>query len=154
LITPEEQAALIHKWCRGNAMAADFIAVLFEASHLADDIVDGDSEDVCADMTTVWQLFFGRLMPNPFFLQHAERFAGAIVPAVVDWRLATAWQGDKDEIKRLYAYVLRETLEHAAVVAADIVGGANWAFEVRRELSTVCHIEQGREPLSQWLKEH
>lgn len=148
-----EEAALFVRWCRGNEYAADFLAALFAASHAADDIIDGDSADPCADMARVWALFFGRIMPNPFFMAHAARFAGAIVPAVHDWRLSTAWQGERDEIKRLYAYVLRETLEHAVVVAADILGGPDHAYAVRLELMARYHTKREREPLDQWMRE-
>ena len=89
-IPPEVQARLIRRWACNDDAAADFIACLFEASHLADDIVDGDSADPCADMARVWMLFFGRLMPNPFFQAHVQAFSGAIVPAVADWQLSTA----------------------------------------------------------------
>lgn len=138
---------------RGDPRATDFVLTLFAASHWADDIVDGDSADPCADMARVWCAFFGRLMPNPFFLLHVERFAGAIVPAVADWRLATAWEGDRDEVRRVFALVLRTTLEHAVLVAAEIVGGADHMYAVARELREIYHVSEGRETLAEWLAE-
>jgi hypothetical protein len=143
----------IARWMRNDVLATDFLLTLFAASHWADDIVDGDSADPCADMARVWMAFFGRLMPNPFYLMHAERFAGAIVPAVCDWRLATAWEGDSDTVKRVFALVLRTTLEHAAIVAADLVGGADHAAAVARELREIYHMGEGREDIADWLKE-
>lgn len=132
---------LLTRWCKGDKAAVDFLASLFVASHAADDIVDGDSADVSRDMANMWCLIFGRILANPFFLLHAERFAGAIVPAAIDWRASTKWQGDADALKQLYAFVLRETLEHAVLVSADILGGPEHAFGVREELSAAFHFE-------------
>lgn len=151
--TEAEEVARISQWMLGDALATDFVLTLFRASHWADDIVDGDSTDVCADMARVWSAFFGRLMPNPFFLANVERFAGAITPAVTDWRLSTAWEADPDTVKRVFALVLRTTLEHAVIVAADILGGPDHAFAVGTELRQIYHVDQGRETVTGWLKE-
>lgn len=149
-----DEAALVRRWMLGNDQAADFVLMLFAASHLADDVVDGDSADPLADQGRLWALFFGRLMPNPFFQRHAERFAGAIAPAVHDWVLATRWQRSGDSVQRLFAYVLRTTLEHAVIVAADIVGGFDHAQEVAAELRQVFHLQSpNREELSAYLEE-
>ena len=149
----ETELARVHGWMLGHPDATRFILTLFAASHWADDLVDGDSVDPCADMARVWTAFFGALMPNPFFLLNVERFAGAIVPAVADWRLATAWESDPDEVRRVFALVLRTTLEHAVLVAADILGGPDHAFRVGRELREIYHVTEGRESLSEWLAE-
>lgn len=149
----ETEVERVSAWMLGNREATQFILTLFAASHWADDIVDGDSKDPCADMAKVWCAFFGRLMPNHFFLLHVERFAGAIVPGVLDWRLATAWEGDPDEVKRVFALVLRTTLEHAVLAAAEIVGGPDHAFRVAEELREIYHVTEGREGLAEWLEE-
>jgi hypothetical protein len=148
-----DEAALVRRWMLGNEAAVDFILLLFRASHLADDVVDGDSFDPLADQGQLWAIFFGRLMPNPFFQAHVQRFAGAITPAVHDWVLATRWQREPDTVKRLFAYVLRLTLEHAVIVAADIVGGFDHAQAVATEMREVFHIETGREALPAFLEE-
>jgi hypothetical protein len=103
----------------------------------------------------MWCLIFGRILPNPFFLLHAERFAGAIVPAVIDWRASTAWQGDSDALKQHYAFVLRETLEHAVLLTAELLGGPEHAYRVREELSAVFHFEPPeREEFADFQAEH
>jgi hypothetical protein len=148
-----DEVALVRRWMRGDEAATDFVLMLFRASHLADDVVDGDSLDPLRDQGELWAMFFGRLMPNPFFQAHAVRLAGAITPAVHDWVLATRWQREPDQIKRLFAYVLRTTLEHAVIVCADIQGGFEWAQTVARELRETFHIEAGREALPVFLEE-
>lgn len=151
--TEIDERALVLRWMRGDEAAADFLLMLFRASHLADDVVDGDSFDPLADQGQLWALFFGRLMPNPFFQAHVQRFAGAITPAVHDWVLATRWQREPDQVKRLFAYVLRLTLEHAVIVAADIIGGFDHAQAVAQEMREVFHIDAGREALPAYLEE-
>lgn len=151
----KREAALLLRWCRGDAKAADFLAALFIASHLADDVADGDSREPCRDIANMWCLIFGRILANPFFLLHAERLAGAIVPAVIDWRASTAWQSDADALKQHYAFVLRETLEHAVLLTADILGGPEHAYAVREELSAAFHFEPPeREEFSDFQAEH
>lgn len=153
MVEPVDEGALFLAWCRGNRDAADMIAALFEASHFADDIVDGDSKDVLGDMTRMWVTLFGRVFSNRFYIAHAERFAGAIVAATVDWHLATSWQGSEDQIKRIYSYVLRETLEHVVVIAASIVDGPDHAINVRRQVMAAFHLGKQQEDVDAYHRE-
>lgn len=143
--TEIDEGALFLAWMRGNRDAADMVAALFEASHYADDIVDGDSKDVCRDMTLLLATLFSRVVTNRFFLANAERFSGAIVAATIDWNLSTEWQGSADEVKNIYAYVLRETLEHVIIIAADILDGPEHAMQVRRQIMAAYHLGRERE---------
>lgn len=149
-----DEGALILAWCRGNRDAANMIAALFEASHLADDVVDGDSRDVCADMTRLLATLFSRVMTNRFFLAHAERISGSVIAAAVDWNLSTEWQTSTDEVKRTYSYVLRETLEHIIVIVADLVDGPEHAMAVRRQIMGAYHLGKQREELADFAREH
>lgn len=151
---PDRERAMLSRWACGDEAATDFLATLFDLSHAADDIVDGDSADPLADMTRVWCGFFGRLMPNPFLQRHAVALSGAIVPAVIDWRVATILETRPDLVARLYAYVLRETLEHAVSMTAYIRGGLRHAHAARTELMAALHLQgEGREDLADWLNE-
>lgn len=148
-----DEGAMFLAWCRGNREAADMIAALFEASHYADDIVDGDSKDVCLDMTRLLTTLFSRVFTNKFFLANAERFSGAIIAATVDWNLSTEWQKSPDELKQTYAYVLRETLEHVVVIAADLVDGPDHAMTVRRQVMALYHTGRDRETVKGFVRE-
>lgn len=148
-----DEGAMFLAWCLGNRDAAEMIGALFEASHYADDIVDGDSTDVCRDMTRLLVTLFSRVVTNRFYMAHAERFAGAIVAATVDWNLSSEWQKSDDEIKQVYAYVLRETLEHVVVIAADLLGGSDHAMNVRRAVMVQYHLGKHRETVADFVRE-
>jgi hypothetical protein len=152
----ETEALLIERWCAGDAAAIALVHALFTASQLADDVIDKDGGiNALADQARLLMVYFGDILPNPFAQAHASVLAGAIVPAIANWASATAWEHSQttDEERLLFAYVLRESLESAVVAIAYLIGGAEHALLVRKEIAEIYHFGPGREGWESWKAE-
>lgn len=138
----DDTRGLLTRWARGNVAAVDMLEALYDASHDADDIIDGDAASPVTSMAHCWL----KLVAGVLFSRYLEdvrartTVAAAVQMGVADWWLATQWQGSDDEVRAIYAFVLRETLEHAIIAVAMLEGGPSWGLEVRREISQVFHI--------------
>jgi hypothetical protein len=140
------------RWACGNQDAVNLLRCVSEIAHLADDIVDGDSDNRFADMG---RLCFQTLVvapSNPFFQQHHAALAPVLANISLTWEVTEEWRQSKNEKTRMFAFVMRECSEQFAVTIALLTGGYEHARNVIRELHEVCDASDP-ETFSDWENE-
>lgn len=132
---------------KGDPHAAGFLLSLYQASQIADDIADG--EDKPGDMARLMAVMFGQVCTNPFYLAHSVELRQVILTATANWLQATRWE-DQDQHRQSYAFVWRESLDQIAVAVAEIIGGFEWATEVRSATADQLYTGDQRETFKEW----
>lgn len=149
----DNMEALFLKWMKGDSNAVEFLLNIAYITRLADDIVDGDSKDVAADMAHL--LYRALIMPakNPFYLANEEALSAIMVNALMKWEQSERWKGAPDEKTRIFAYIYREGIQEVLYASAKIVGGYKHAIKVMDELHQQSHLTSP-ETFADWEKEH
>jgi hypothetical protein len=140
------------RWACGNSDAVSLLHCISAIAQLADDIVDGDSENRFADMG---RLCFQTLVvapSNPFFQKHHAALAPVLANISLTWEASEQWRQSEQEKTRMFAFVMRECSEQFAVTVALLTGGYDHARTVIRELHDVC-VASDPETFSDWENE-
>jgi hypothetical protein len=143
----------ILKWCMGNVEAAVLLGLVFEASQVADDIVDGDAKDQQEAMARLLSIAFVEIPDNKFYQQHGHQFRPLFATSIQIWSLTDQWKQEEGEDRPIFAYVWREILEQVAVLAAYICGGQKHARTVANEMNKFYHAREDIESFSDWIGE-
>lgn len=149
---PGTSADCFDRWANGDPDAAKLLHCISEIARLADDIVDGDSEDAFADMG---RLCFQALVvapSNPFFQKHHSALAPVLANISLTWEATEEWRQSTNEKTRMFAFVLRECSEQIAVTVALLTGGYEHARKVIRDAHLVCDASDP-ETFSDWENE-
>lgn len=140
------------KWMNGNKSAATMLALIFEASQVADDIVDGDAHDLQDAMSRLLSIMFVEIPSNRFYQTNSQSFTPLFATSIQIWSLSDEWGSSNNKEKQLFGYVYREILEQCIVMAAYIIGGQQHARIVTREVNDFYHTTD-QDKLADWLKE-
>jgi len=138
---------LLLQVAQGDQHAAAFLGSLYKASQIADDIADGD--DKPGDMARLMAVMFGEIFTNPFYLAHSVELRQVILTATANWLQATRWEA-KDQHRQSYAFVWRESLDQVAVAVAEIIGGFDWATQVRDMVAEQLYTSDQTELFEEW----
>jgi len=137
---------------KGNIHAANMLTLLYEASQMADDIVDEDAENPIEAMARVLSISFVEIPSNQFYIANMNKFIPLFATSIQIWSLSDEWGKSKNEEQQLFGYVYREVLEQCIIMAAYIVGWQKHAREVTREVNNYYH-KTDQDKLADWLKE-
>lgn len=149
---PGTSTEYFNRWACGNSDAVNLLHCISAIAQLADDIVDGDSENRFADMG---RLCFQTLVvapSNPFFQKHHAALAPVLANISLTWEATEEWRHSEQEKTRMFAFVMRECSEQFAVTVALLTGGYDHARAVIRELHDVC-VASDPETFSDWENE-
>lgn len=146
-LAPSAEKDLLIWATKGDAHAVDFLLSLYDASQIADDIADG--EDRPGDMARLMAVIFGKVCVNPFYLAHSVELRQVILTATANWLQATRWEA-QDQHRQSYAFVWRESLDQILVAVAEIVGGFDWAVQVRNASAEALYTGEQTEKFQEW----
>jgi len=150
---PSDQLSeLAHKWVLGDKDAARFLLNFMAMVRLADDIADGDSDNPVADMSNLLIRAWIDHAANPFFQAHAGALSASMANAVLMWEKSEEWRHSQNEKTRMFAFVVRETVEHVAYTCALLTGGYQHAKTVAQEVQEISH-QRSPETFADWEKE-
>ena len=143
------------RWCRGDRDAAAFLNLLAHGSQLADDFVDGETapHERGKNMIEMLDSALREIPQNTFYQKHREALTPLISVPLIYWEASNDWAKSKHRTTRMFAFVMRESLEMAVVGIALLVGGREWARRVVREVHSYYHVLDD-EPFENWEAEH
>ena len=116
--------------CRGNEDATSYLVELGFVSRVMDDLIDRDfavpPENICR---AFFWLLAGMWM-NPFFRAHEKELVALHMASFNAWMDANKWEGSHDRLRRIYAHVMKDTIDEIIAVVAYLVGGYRHMREV------------------------
>jgi hypothetical protein len=155
---PEHE--LIAKWGCGDGDASALISSLFNASHLADDIVDMDRPEITgtlgrrsAAVAKLLGMVFVEIVGNPFFRRHSNSLTPLIVSALAYWDASNDWLAEDKVETKMFAFVHREALERVLGMIAFLVGGWEHQRAVIREVHELFHGAGAIQTFEDWRAE-
>lgn len=148
---PTDRLALLMKWTRGNASAADFLHQMAEMVRLADDIVDepeNRQRNVCWLLSRAWTV----LPFNAFYAAHGPVLGPLLNSIIIRWQQSDEFRISDDPLKQQFGFVMREDIGTLTIAVASIIGGYDHAKTVADEMFAVCH-SGSTETVADWVKE-
>lgn len=136
----------------GNEQAAKFCQVVGKLMRLADNIVDGDSEDPSSDMAELLYRAFVDLQLNDFYMQHKEIFLATAGNDILLWDVSNEWQASEDKKQQIFGFVYRMAVNTFLTVAM-ITGGMAHAKQMIRKIYNFHQMRDHKEQLEDWVGE-
>lgn len=129
------EAGHLREWLKGDEDAVQLMLGLFNASQLADDLVD---ETATRAQRRAWScelliLTLVTLPANPAYRRWQGWLAPMIADAVLAWDHATYLEGDTEETGLAFAFAWRDQLERIIVHLALLIGGLEHARMVQEQ---------------------
>lgn len=114
---------LIPSCCNGNKSAEAYLRRLFFIVRLVDDFYDGDIEVKKEDILKAFFILIGELPTNIFYKENADTLTGIHIIGFNTWQDANVWEKDDNELKRIYAHVIRDFICELFSMVAFLTGG-------------------------------
>jgi len=130
---------LITQALKGNQEAAAFCTMIFEASQVWDDMIDGDKVDKEQINSVFWNLLVA-LPGNSFYRQNTDSITPIIMQSITDWHVANALESGNTH-ERSIAFVLRDSVSALLIHCATLIGGYTWGRQVAVEIRKAIHNE-------------
>lgn len=143
---------LFLRWANGSEEAARFLHSFSYIVRVADDIVDGDSQDPQGDMGRLLYQLMVTAGGDPFFRRNVASLIPVIANAFGMWVKSGEWQHDENRKTRMFGFVYREGVEHVAHAVALLTGGYDHMLKVMEEMHTESH-RSSSETFEDWEKE-
>jgi len=137
----------------GNKDAAQFCQIIGKMMRLADDIVDGDSDDPSADMSELLFRMFVDMQINPFYLSHKEVFIATAGTDILLWDVSNEWAKSTDHKEQVFGFVYRMAV-NTFITVAMICGGMSHARSMVKRMFEFNQFRDNEEQLEDWIKEH
>jgi len=136
---------------RGNLAAAEVVWIFADASHLWDDVVDGDPIRVeWADK--VFLSLMLDLPRNPFYQQHVGRLLPAFECAVHSWFASRQLENSADPEDQVTAHVTRFNFADFVATVTELACGRQYALENAARIRRMTHqdsLEEFRAELAE-----
>jgi len=131
---------IIAQALQNNQEAIAYCTMIFEASQVWDDMIDGDKAvDKEAINSVFWNILVA--MPgNSFYRQNVDSITPIIMQSITDWHVANALE-DGSEHEQSIAFVLRDSVSALLIHCATLIGGYKWARQVAPEIRKAIHNE-------------
>jgi ADP-ribosylglycohydrolase len=152
-VPADNMEELFAKWMKRDRHATEFLLNIAYMTRLADNIVDGDSEDPPKDMAHLLYRALVMQTKNQFYLANEDELSNAMATAIMQWEHSERWKKFGDQTSRIFAFVYREGVQEILRTAARIVGGYDHAKSVMEELHEISHIASP-ETFTEWEQEH
>ena len=145
-----EEEVQYRQWCCGDETAVDMLRIIGEASRIADDFVDGDTQSP-DDMAALLHLLLVALPSNQFYRQHQMWLLPVMVAGLQQWNASNDWAVSSDENVQMFGYVYREAMEQIISVVAMLCGGDAHGRQVAKEVNDFYHQRHG-ETFKEWVQ--
>lgn len=152
---PDDQAKrkeLLLKWTNGNVHAAMFLLEMAEIARLADDIVDIEDDDRQRRVAWLLARALTHLPANAFWQQHAVMLGPMIATIIVQWQQSDEFRKSNNANKRLFGFVMRESIGNLITAVAAIIGGAQFAKQAADDFFNTS-LADNTETVEDWVKE-
>jgi hypothetical protein len=126
-------------WCLGHQEAAKVVWLVAEASQIADDIVDAESENPSFGISRILLIAFVELPTNKFWQANQHWYVPLLSAAILKWNATNEWAESDERKRRVFAYAYRFVLEQIVYVTAFILGGTSHALKVIDEMQDFYH---------------
>lgn len=117
----------------GNPEAKEYIKKVIYVVETIDDLIDKDKEVNNETILKTFFILFCELYINPFFMTYSNLLVGIHVSAYNAWMDANIWEKSGDELKKVYAHVIRDYICELFYMVAYITGG----YEYMRRVSPI-----------------
>lgn len=117
----------------GSAHAKYYLEQVNYAVETIDDLIDKDIQVKDERIFRTFFILFCELYSNPFFLSNLSLLVGVHIAAYNAWMDANIWEKSGDELKKMYAHVIRDYICELCQVVAFITGG----YQNMRKVSLV-----------------
>ena len=145
----------LSKWAvQGNMPALMFLAHIHDIAHVADDIADGDAENVGVSTENLLMLTLVVLPQDPFYREHFDRLFPLVSNAVAHWGAANRYERSGDVRLLDRSFILRSLYATLTVAAAEIVAGPVNGPAWAREVATRVWTEWTSESVGTYIQEH
>jgi len=136
----EKENQIIAWALQNNPEAIAYCTMVFEASQIWDDMIDGDKPvDKEAINSVFWNILVA--MPgNSFYRQHIDSITPIIMQSITDWHAANALEKGSEHEQSI-AFVLRDSVSALLIHCATLIGGYKWARQVAPEIRKAIHNE-------------
>lgn len=117
----------------GNPNAKEYLQKIIYVTEIIDDLIDKDKE---VNDETILKTFFilsCELYINPFFMANSNLLVSIHVSAYNAWMDANIWEKSGDELKKVYAHVIRSSICELCYMVAYLTGG----YEYMRKVSPI-----------------
>lgn len=143
------------RWAvRGDNEALTFLAHMHDIAHIADDIADGDLDNVGRGVETLLALALVSIPEDPFYQKHAARLHPIIANAITHWAVANEYERSRDVAMFDRAFVLRSMYATLTTTAAELVAGPISGIHWAREVGIRLWREWTPENISSYTQEH
>ena len=92
----EKMRELLTRWSNGNTQAAAFMMHLAAITRLADNIADGDSENIVSDMADLLYRTTITLQLDPFYMENKIALFPVMANAILAWKVSEKWRKSED----------------------------------------------------------
>jgi len=114
---------IIPACCNGNKSAEAYLNRLFFVVRTLDDLYDGDFEVNKEDIAKAFFIVGGELYFNSFFKENIDTLMGLQIVGFNAWKNANEWEKSDNELKRIYAHVIRDFICELFSMVAFLTGG-------------------------------
>lgn len=125
--------AVIILACNGDKQAEKYMADLVWCARRIDDLYDRDCYIPKEEIELLFRKLLIDIPTNPFYLKNYQVLVCQQMIFYNAWMDANRWEDDKEELKRIYAHVFRDSIDDIIRLISFITGG----FDKTREISLV-----------------
>ena len=128
---------IIPACCNGNKSAEAYLNRLFFVVRTLDDLYDGDFEVNKEDIAKAFFIVGGELYFNSFFKENIDTLMGLQIVGFNAWKNANEWEKSDNELKRIYAHVIRDFICELFSMVAFLTGGTKSMNEMSLKIRGV-----------------
>ena len=114
---------IIPACCNDNKNAEAYLNRIFFVIRTLDDLYDGDIEVKKESIAKAFFIMSGELYFNSFFREHMEALSSIFIVGFNAWKDANEWEKSDDELKKIYAHVIRDFICELFSFVAFLTGG-------------------------------
>lgn len=137
----------------GDKDAIQFCRIIGHMMRLADDIVDGESEDPSSSMSELLYRLCVDLQLNPFYLKHREVFIATAGVDILLWDVSNHWAKSSIPKEQVFGFVYRMAV-NTFITVGMICGGMGHARNMIKRIFEFNQFRDNEEQLEDWVKEH
>ena len=144
-----DESAFLNQILLGDIDAIKYCQIIFRASQVLDDLIDGDKVEDKAVINTFWEILID-LPKNEFYRANVDALVPMMQVFLQDWEDATNLEKEGDHEQNI-AFTLRDTIGSLIIHVAHIVGGRDWGKAVALPVRKHVHedsLKQYKEDLA------
>jgi len=137
----------------GDEEAIQFCHILGRMMRLADDLVDGDSENMGSDMSELLYRMFVDMQLNPFYQKHRDVLTASAGVDILLWDVSNDWAKSSVPKEQVFGFVYRMAV-NTFITVGMICGGMSHARNMIKRIFEFNQFRDNEEQLEDWIKEH